>query len=70
MTGFVEVSQNEMMVVDGGGPTDALTVAAIIGCVAGGAVVGFTITGGQPLGALIGAGVGLVSGGALLMLYF
>ena len=44
MTGFVEVSQNEMMVVDGG---DFWT---ILGCMAGGAI-------GALAGGLIGIGI-------------
>jgi hypothetical protein len=69
MTGFVEVSQNEMMVVDGGGPfAIGQGVAAVIFCSVTGGVAGFCISGGQPVGALIGAGAGALIGiGAFLM---
>ena len=61
MTGFAEVSQNEMMVVDGG---DFWT---ILGCMAGGAAAGLALTGGAPAGGAIGAlaggliGIGIVT---------
>ncbi|HOE08082.1 MAG TPA: hypothetical protein PLU33_09020 [Treponemataceae bacterium] len=32
MTGFVEVSQNEMMVVDGGGPVTDILTGIAAGC--------------------------------------
>lgn len=61
MTGFVEVSQNEMMVVDGGWTWTELGLAA-----AGGALTGAmasTVTAGATLGpsALLGACVAVVA---------
>lgn len=55
MTGFIEVSQNEMMEVDGGGWFRAF-------CVAAGAVIGVVVATTSVVG--IPAGAGLTIAGA------